>query len=351
MVASYYLLKLPFTLIWHLCRITGRLLPLVFYCGDYLDYIIARETLAELGKVTLVAADRRTRAELARYGLSSRLWPVFPACVIMARHALHKFPVNNIIKIGLRHGAYHFKEFISAEKYNAFDRFFFTSKQELNQARSLGITSGAVGGFPKLDRAFNGSFSKAYLHDLLSSIGFNDQKPLILFSATWDKSGMSALDSWYNRLRELTSHYQIMVTVHPFTSSRYIRSIRNTPDVHFIEDKDILPYLLLADILISDTSSIIAEFCALNKPIITFRIPEGKRYPSELDQILDAVSIRINSFEELNKVLADITLRGDSKKEIREYYANIMFTELNGRHAEIMAAEIRKFLRSEGSPA
>ena len=107
----------------------------------------------------------------------------------------------------------------------------------------------------------------------------------------------------------------------------------------------------MENLRISDTCAhLVAEFCALNKPIITFRLSAAKRYPAELEQILDAVSIRINYFEELNKVLTDITLRGDSKKEERARYTDTMFAELNGRHAEIMAAEIRMFLKPEELP-
>jgi len=57
------------------------------------------------------------------------------------------------------------------------------------------------------------------------------------------------------------------------TSGRYVRTLRRMKGIHFVEDPDILPYLILADCLIGDTSSIIAEFCALDKPIVTFSVP------------------------------------------------------------------------------
>jgi CDP-glycerol glycerophosphotransferase (TagB/SpsB family) len=292
--------------------------------------------------VNIVSKNKSVQSTLEKVGVESSLMPAFPKTVIMARHALHKFPYKKITKIGMRHGAYHFKKMISKEKYNAFDMYFFTSDKELEIAEELGFTSGAVGGFPKLDDAFNGSITTKELVKLRKAMRF-DNKPIILFSATWEKSGMSAVKRWNDRLYELTKEYNILVTLHPFTNSKIKQKLRRTLEIHFIEDKEILPYLMLADLLISDTSSIIAEFCALNKPIITFRTQDSHRLTKEIKSMLGEISEQINTFDELKSILPEVLTNPSKKQEQRQFYNTIMFGKLDGKHAQRMANTIIMF--------
>ena len=45
---------------------------------------------------------------------------------------------------------------------------------------------------------------------------------------------------------------------------------KNTDTIVFQTENDITKFLLISDILVSDTSSVIYEFILLNKPVITF---------------------------------------------------------------------------------
>ena len=50
------------------------------------------------------------------------------------------------------------------------------------------------------------------------------------------------------------------------------KSIANKYDnIIFLEERNILKYLIMADIMISDTSSVVFEFLLLNKPVITYK--------------------------------------------------------------------------------
>ncbi len=49
-------------------------------------------------------------------------------------------------------------------------------------------------------------------------------------TATWDKSGQSAVERWADKLAPLTQRYNVMVTVHPWTSAHFIEQIRSGPD-------------------------------------------------------------------------------------------------------------------------
>lgn len=345
MVLSQYLIQYPYRAIWHGLRTLKKNPKVVFYCADYLDYVVFGPVQKVLPSIPVVAKSKRVQHELRKHNIVCSLWPAFPEAVIMARHALHKFPEPGIVKIGLRHGAYHFKEFIKAKRYNAFDLYLMTSQKEVELAEKMGIHVAKVVGFPKLDPAFDGSYSKKCLDALRNKIAFNPQKPILIFSATWDQSGMSAIDKWCKQLGELTDHYNILVTVHPWTSKHFVNIIKQTPKVYFIPDKNVLPYLMLADIMIADTSSIIAESCALNKPIITFKVPGSSRSTPEVRRIIADISIQIDNFEEIHNAIKQCLEKPNEKSDQRRRANKTFFLKLDGKAGKRAAIEIKKLLK------
>ncbi|MFZ0390967.1 MAG: CDP-glycerol glycerophosphotransferase family protein, partial [Calditrichia bacterium] len=244
------------------------------YCQEPLDYEIFKNIQPFLPPIPIVTA-RKYRANFMEKGITPQFLPCFPKAVIMFRHAVHKFPEEKIIKIGLRHGAYHFKKLSSAGSYNKFDVFLMTSSHEVQVAQSTGISTGRAVGFPKLDPLFNGKLSDEILESYRRKVKLNKTKKTVLFTATWDGSGMSAAETWIPVLPKLVDSYNVMVSVHPWSSAKLKKRIRNQPGIYFIQDADVVPYLALADIMVGDTSSVIAEFCALNKPIITVQTGEA----------------------------------------------------------------------------
>ena len=253
MVVSELLLKIPYSFAWRLANANNYSFPIVFYCTDYVDYLVFAPIQKHLPELTIVAKNKSVQKILADKGISSILWPVYPKVVIMARHSLHKFPSNKIIKIGLRHGAYNFKKFIKASKYNKFNLFLFTSENELENAKHLGIRIGASVGFPKIDKLHDNSFSDSEIFALKNKIALDQNKKTLLFSATWNKSGLSAIEKWHDKLHQLTIKYNIIVTVHSFTEKQYLTKINNTPKLYFIKNENINPYLIMADLLVGDT--------------------------------------------------------------------------------------------------
>lgn len=339
---TQYVIYIPYRVTWAICRSFRQNPLVVFYCGSYVDYVVFREVHRHLPEVRVVTKNRRVQKELLRYGVESTLYPSFPDVVIMARHVARKFPEPRMIKIGMRHGAYHFKDFVSKKRYNAFDVYFVTSEREVELALKRGITTARAGGFPKLDPALNGTIDDDALNSYREKLGISAGKPVLIFTSTWDRSGSSAIDRWIDRLQELTEDYTILVTVHQWTSEIRKRKLSDTQGINYIEDKDILPYLMLADVMIGDRSSIIAEFCALDKPIVTFRVSGGRRRSLEIDEMLDEISIRIDTFDELKAALNEAIEHPEALSENRKKYNEIMFDELDGRHAEKMATIIRE---------
>lgn len=301
------------------------------YCGNEIDYTLFLPVQKYFNAVMVIAKNREVQSKLLQLGVPSVLMPVFPKAVIMFRHAAYKFPEEKIIKIGFRHGAYHFKPFAGTKSYNMNTVFFMTSQKEVDLAKEQGIHCGVGIGFPKLDPGFDGTYDEHYLTDLKKRLNLEENKKILLFTATWDKSGISAVDRWYDKLGDLTDQYNILVTVHPWTSLKFINVIHHTKGVNFIDDKNIIPYIMISDICIGDTSSIIAECCAFEKPIITFRVPDNKRTVPEVKKIIKRISYRIDSFEELQHMIIHCLENPLEKNKNQKEANHIMFDKLDGK--------------------
>ncbi len=339
MVLSYYLLKFPYKLFWFLNNSLLKNQTSVFYCSDMLDVVIFNQIQKHLNVIPVLAKNNKVAKILESNSIVSKVYPSFPKAVFMCRHACFKFPENKILKFGFRHGAYHFKKFSNPQNYNAFTKFFVTSPYEVELAKEIGIHTCVSIGYPKLDPAFDGTYNNAFLESLKHSLKLNKELPCIIFTATWDKSGMSAIDKWIYDLSLLTKIYNVLVTVHPWTSKKFIEILENSPNIHFIKSADIVPYLMIADCIIGDTSSIIAEACALDKAIITFTVPNAKRSLKEIEDLINNISWKVSNFQELVQLLPYV-IQNFQEKAIQRNKANqIMFHALDGK-AGLRAANI-----------
>ncbi len=336
---------IPFCLFWNLSH-KKHLDPIIdFYCDNITDYICFKKIYQFYPQIRIIAKNKQIQKELKCYGVQALLYPSYPDLVIMCRHSTWRYPLKKITKIGMRHGPYHFKDFIKAESYNEFNLFLFTSPTEAKQARNLGIYNGVGVGFPKLDDAFDGSITSESLEKLRNQMGLNSEKPTVIFSATWSKSSYSAIHKWYDKLDLIIGQYNILVTVHEWTPDQIKNHLRNNQSIYFIDDKNILPYLMIADLMVGDISSIIAEFSALDKAVITFRIPLGGRISPEIVEMLDEITYRVDTFEEMQKAIIKALAENDIHKTMRKFYNQRMFGDLDGKASLRAKAEIDKRIK------
>lgn len=344
MVVTYYVIKYPYKLVWNILNFFRKRKEIVFYCANELDLEIFKNVKKHLVSLPVVVKNRKMQAKLLSLGIESRCMPVFPKGVIMCRQACYLFPEKKIIRIGINHGAYHFKPFANVRGHNMFNQFFFSSAQEVQEAKAIGITSGVGVGFPKLDDAFNGTYTKEKLNSLSNNLGLDENKKTILFSATWDGSHMSAIHLWYDKLYEFTQEYNVLVTVHIWTSEKYKHKIENTKGVHFIETQDVTPYIMLSDLCVGDTSSILSEMCALHKPIVSFYTPIVKSTVHEVREIIEEISFQVNTLKELKEIIPFAFENSESKRESRDKANVRMFQCLDGEAGKRVANKIFELL-------
>lgn len=342
MVFSYHLTKYPYRLAFKLMKLIGQAKQTVFYCREIQDWEAFEPVQKHLKPLAIVSNKPDIRKYFWKQGVQVHRLPVFPKAVIMARHSCYKFPSAEVIKIGLRHGPYHFKKMTRAENYNQFDLYLMTSKDDVAEGAKTGITCAVAVGYPKLDPALNDEYGGQVLEQLRFAAEIREGKPTLLFSATWLGSGMSALLNWCDRLGELKDRYNLIVTLHPWIGEEYRHRIKAS-GAYLIEGNHI-PYIYLADIVIGDTSSLLAEACALDKPIITWQTGRAKRSLDKIDKILRSISLRIASWNELEPAIQRLLNQPELLRSARAEANRLMFDELDGKAGERAAAEIIKLI-------
>ena len=119
-------------------------------------------------------------------------------------------------------------------------------------------------GWSKLDRLFTEQpKTKEFQHD----------KPVVFYAPTFSPSLTSTKDLFpYIEKLTKTRDWQWLIKLHPKATQEDVEMYRNlaSDKLVFIETNDMIPLLQAADIIVSDTSSVITEFALLEKPVVTF---------------------------------------------------------------------------------
>jgi CDP-glycerol glycerophosphotransferase (TagB/SpsB family) len=334
-----YLLPIIYKPLWSLQQKLQKTKDVAFYAADPLDYEMFLPILKHLDMdVIFIAKNAKTCSYFQQNNIPYIKYPFFPKAVIMGRHAAFKFPASRIVKIGFDHGLYQFKRWTKAKYYNQFDAYFVSSESQVESAKKLGITSVHAIGYPKLDKAFDGSIVKNDLSELREKLNLDPHKKTVIFTSTWDVGGLSALTKWIDRVHALTDTYNVLLTAHPWTKKHLLQKLKAVSGATFLPEADVTTYLMLADVFIGDYNSLIGEFCALDKPIITFRTPVSNRSVAAVRQMIAEISYQVDDFDDLPKAIEHCCKQPNEKSAERNQANKLLFKALDGK-AGIRAAD------------
>ena len=169
------------------------------------------------------------------------------------------------------------------DNHKRLDLRFVEGEYRINQLRNYGIkTDLALTGFIKLDPLFNGSGPDS--DQLKKELGLDSSKKTILFAPTFYPSSLEKIGM---RLGDYTGEYNVILKPHLWTyfldifgevnlkMQRELISnlIEKFDHIKLLEPEkyNILPYYLIADVLLTEASSTIYEMIALSKPVVVNR--------------------------------------------------------------------------------
>lgn len=102
------------------------------------------------------------------------------------------------------------------------------------------------------------------------------KEKIVLYAPTFSPS-LTSIPFLKEALLKLVEDKNILLLIkfHPLTKQEWIDEYKNFASQHeeiiWIDDFNVTKYQLMADVMISDTSSTVYEFLLLNKPVITFK--------------------------------------------------------------------------------
>ncbi|NND16437.1 MAG: glycosyltransferase [Eudoraea sp.] len=196
-------------------------------------------------------------------------------------------------------------------------------------------------GWPKLD---------VYAHDRLR---YKDEKQalleahnaskLLLYAPTFSPRLTSApalLAEILDLARD--KEYLILIKFHDLMDPKWIKAykeaIAGVRNVILKEEKNIVKLLLQADLLISDTSSVIYEFLLLDKPVVSFKtIAEKVLWDNS------------NQYSSL-KIMVEENLEQDKFAEERKYIKDQFHPYDDGKSAKRMVEVAQGLIQEKGVP-
>jgi len=116
----------------------------------------------------------------------------------------------------------------------------------------------------------------------------NVERPTILLCSTFSRN-LTCAPHIYNEVASLSKkgNWRWLVQFHPKMPAEIVEKYKDlqNENLTFIETDNIVPLLRQADVMVSDTSSVLAMFLLQQKPVVTFRNISPKPY---LHNILDS---------------------------------------------------------------
>lgn len=171
---------------------------------------------------------------------------------------------------------------------------------------------------------------------------YNKNK-IVLYAPTFSPS-LTSLPYMKDSLIELAKQKNalLLLKFHPLTRQKWIDEYKNLAKEQegfvYIDDFSITKYMLMADVMISDTSSTVYEFLLLDKPVVTLRTIAKDIYWKN-----------ISDPNELCQAYED-AIHDTDMKELRKWVVENYDPYLDGQVAHRMLEGARDYIRRHGVP-
>jgi hypothetical protein len=218
-------------------------------------------------------------------------------------------------------------------------------------------------GLPKLDPLFWSGYPTRT--QILRRLGLDPERPTVLFAPTYKPT---CIDRVRESIVEATRGYNLIIKLHQYSwrgkyaphwhHTIYERAVTQASHAVLIpvDDYNILPYMHAADTLISEASSTVFDFLALDKIGIIFVLPydalrhhNGEPLLSEDPQhFLSGAFLHIHHPDDIRDAIADALRPDPERRRLAQQYRDAYFCALDGRAALRTKATIERLLDEGG---
>ena len=170
----------------------------------------------------------------------------------------------------------------------------------------------------------------------------HDRKEIVLYAPTFSPS-LTSLPVMKEALIELATKKDVVIIIklHPLTKPEWVEEYKRLAASHehivWTDDFSVAKYQLMADVMISDTSSTIYEFLLKDKPVITYRASAKNIYWKDIDE----TSQLCDAFEEV---------KGKEYVELRKWIIDNYDPYNDGKVGKRMLDGARDYIHRHGVP-
>ncbi len=303
-----------------------------------------REIYREAPGVTLITPSAARRMRFDAYVASDFMWQPLP---------------RGTRRIQMFHGVggkYGFDA--PTTSMRAWDRIFFVNERRLRNFVTAGaIDAGSAAirlvGYPKADALVNGTWNRTDVHE---SLGLDSALPTLLYAPTWSPAsslnavgeeliarllatGANVIVKLHDRSRDLRPQYsggidwvarlESLLRSRPLSAARAGRGV-------IAPGHDISPYLVAADVMITDHSSAGFEFLLRDRPIVRIDRPslirDANIHPDYVE-LLASVSSSVTSVDEAVRAVWQALASPDALGGTRRAVATDIFYRPGGATA------------------
>jgi len=169
------------------------------------------------------------------------------------------------------------------------------------------------------------------------------KEKLVLYAPTFSPS-LTSLPFIKESLKQLVKEKNILLLMkfHPLTKAEWMEEYKQLAatekDILWIDDHNITKYQLMADLMISDTSSTVYEFLLLDKPVITYK-----------NVAKDIYWVDIRQPEQLCEAY-ESALQDEEYRQKRKWIIDNYDPYLDGKVGERMLAAAQDYIVRHGVP-
>ncbi|MBP7459921.1 MAG: CDP-glycerol glycerophosphotransferase family protein [Candidatus Delongbacteria bacterium] len=232
-------------------------------------------------------------------------------------------------------------------------------EEQLHKSGVLGKSRIEVIGLPKLDYYFQGRYADR--EGILKKWGLDPAKPTVLFAPTYKPTCMYQIQ---DEIFEATRDYNLIIKLHHYSwMGKYAphkqhrifeRRVRRYPHSVLlpVTEYNIVPYMAVADTLISEASSTVFDFLAFDKIGIIYDLQCDNLKHSDGQPILEVDNrqflkdafIHIQAPQELKAAIDRAVHPTEDMKAKAAEYKNHYFHQLDGRASQRMKTRIEEIL-------
>ncbi len=185
-------------------------------------------------------------------------------------------------------------------------------------------------GMCKLDELFAGKISR---EKVLQRYNLPDKR-YVLFAPTFNDE-LSSIPCVGDKIGEVLPDDDtlLVIKLHPSSKPEYKKMYSQlparNPRIIYADELDITPFLALCDVMISDVSSAMMEFAALDKPLVLFNNPNWETYqnynPQDIEFQWRDIGLQVSTLKEMKEAVAQCLQNPASLSQKRQHYTDLLF--------------------------